>query len=221
MDSGTIQELMARAIANVTTFESTSVGKFNSVKDEVIGVSSPHSDINDDIASHQDDETSTNGRPIRSRVCHRVSSYGSAFGCIWVRASTVHTEVRPNSSGQSFQAVTSFVFYPASWLKRIGVRDGIEVNLVDGWKFEWNPVRAVPEHSPIFALCQAGETKSVELLIKNGLGSVLDTSPKGWTPLHARTSFTLRNDQGLTHILVCCRSRACGAVQSLNRVGCR
>ncbi|KAF2184162.1 hypothetical protein K469DRAFT_634344 [Zopfia rhizophila CBS 207.26] len=83
--------------------------------------------------------------------------------------------------------MTSLIFYPATWIKRMGLDHGLEARMVNskyGWQFNLNPIRAVPENSPIFDLCRAGQTNAVELLISKGHGSVLDTSLKGWSPLH-------------------------------------
>jgi hypothetical protein len=46
---------------------------------------------------------------------------------------------------------------------------------------------ALPEDSLIFDLCRTGQTRAVQTLFDKGLASVLDTSPKGWKPLHVRT----------------------------------
>ncbi|KAJ4381820.1 hypothetical protein N0V86_003185 [Didymella sp. IMI 355093] len=49
--------------------------------------------------------------------------------------------------------------------------------------------RAIPEDAMIFKLCLAGETKAVQMLLEEGQGTVVDTSPKGWKPLHGTTDF--------------------------------
>ncbi|KAF3034602.1 hypothetical protein E8E12_004361 [Didymella heteroderae] len=40
------------------------------------------------------------------------------------------------------------------------------------------------EDSLIFDLCRTGQTRAVEALLEKGMASVVDTSPKGWKPLH-------------------------------------
>jgi hypothetical protein len=84
--------------------------------------------------------------------------------------------------------ITFFIFYPASWLSRIGLGYGTEASLnysvENGWKFNFIPVRAVPESSLTLDLCRRGETQAVELMLARSDASVKDTSPKGWSPLH-------------------------------------
>ena len=189
IDSGTVQELMSQAIGRVTAFESTLSGDYNS---KVYNIDAAHRYRTRPFPYQRteavnDDDAYPISRFSRSRVCHRTSSLGVAFGCIWVRTSTLHLEADSEAPKGGFQTVTSFIFYPATWLKRIGVKHGMEASMVnskDGWQFHFNPLRAVPENSPIFDLCRTGQVKAVELLIQKGHGSVLDTSPKGWTPLH-------------------------------------
>jgi hypothetical protein len=43
---------------------------------------------------------------------------------------------------------------------------------------------ALPGDSLIFELCRTGQTRAVQTLFDKGLASVVDTSPKGWKPLH-------------------------------------
>ncbi|KAH8696946.1 hypothetical protein GQ44DRAFT_633681, partial [Phaeosphaeriaceae sp. PMI808] len=186
IDSGTVQELMSRAVSHVTTFESVSSGECD--PDGYVKTTPQSSQSLGRGSSWCGNDNFPNTfTSSHSRVCHQVSSYGFVFGCVWVRTSIVHLEVPPSASKGSFQTVTSFIFYPALWLKRVGVQHGVEASMMnsqDGWQFHLNSVRAVPEDSEIFKLCQYGEVGLVEHLIADGLASVLDTSPKGWTPLH-------------------------------------
>lgn len=57
-----------------------------------------------------------------------------------------------------------------------------------GWQFNFNPVRAVPDNSPIFNACRKGNVSVVRYLLSEGEASVRDTDSKGWTPLHVRPS---------------------------------
>ncbi len=191
VDSGVVEELMSQAIDHVTTFESTAAGEFtsegcNMKQGQAFQSPPPYTPK----ADHEGDDDPSHARKTsRSRVAHRVSSYGSTFGCVWVRNSTLHLEEPAKSSNVNFRTITSFMFYPPSWLRRFGVKHGVEASMVkgdNGWQFQFNPVRAVPESSPVFDLCRYGQVTAVELLISKGHASILDTSPKGWTPLHVR-----------------------------------
>ncbi|KAF2106583.1 hypothetical protein BDV96DRAFT_590856 [Lophiotrema nucula] len=182
IDSGTVQELMGRAISKETTFESTSVGNYGP---DAVDIKPQRftKTARSEVEPEEQDAPRTR-RPSRSQVCHRVSSYGLAFGSFWSRTSTVQLDTQSDRSNGSFQTTTSFMFYPASWLGKFGMQGGVEVKVVDGWKFKFEPVRAVPESSAIFDLCRSGEVRAVQLLIEKGHASVFDMSPKGWTPLH-------------------------------------
>lgn len=87
------------------------------------------------------------------------------------------------------QCITSFVFYPTKWVQQLGIRNGIEAVMASAgqsWLFNCRltVTRAVPEDSLIFELCRTGQTRAVEILLNKRMGSVVDTSPKGWKPLH-------------------------------------
>jgi hypothetical protein len=137
----------------------------------------------------QNDNLTLASRSSTTRICNWVSSYGSAFGCVYMHTSTLRSRQFTNVTKKGVQTVTSLVLYPASWLRRFGISYGVEASVINdhsGWRFHLSPVRAVPEGSQIFRLCQAGKTDFVKYLIADGQASVLDTSPKGWTPLHVR-----------------------------------
>lgn len=199
IDSGTVQDLMSRAITHVTKFEAASLGHYNPGGCD-FGTTRPAQPNAAELSSSEyGEDIPRTSRLFRSRVCHRVSAYGSAFGCVWVRTSTVHIGMHSSATSGDFETVTSFIFYPASWLKRVGVRSGVEVSMVNGhngWQFQLSPVRAVPEGSQIFELCKSGQVKFVESLIATGHASVVDTSPKGWTPLHVSLVSIFSNNDG-------------------------
>lgn len=71
----------------------------------------------------------------------------------------------------------------------MGIRNGLEAVVASGgrsWLFNCNitVTRPVPDDSLIFELCRTGQTRAVEALLEKGMASVVDTSPKGWKPLH-------------------------------------
>jgi hypothetical protein len=194
IDSGTIHTILAHAIDRVTSFESSSSGEY-----------STDGYTMDDMKSRQ--RTSLSGKaPFvkgdanfypatstspRSRIYHQTSRYGVAFGCIWIRKTTLHLEDDTETNDGKFESATSFIFYPAIWMKILGVHQGVEasmVNVQNGWHFQINPVCAVPESSPIFDLCRTGQIRAVEILTRNQHASVLDTRPRGWRPLYVSTT---------------------------------
>ena len=123
-------------------------------------------------------------RPSQSRVCYQTSATGTLFGTIWVRKTCVRVDP---VSDKKVDIVSSFTFFPSSWLTGFGLKYGMEANLCStpvGWQFNFNPVRAVPEESPIFKFCKSGNLSAVKQLVADGSASVKDTSPNGWTPLH-------------------------------------
>jgi len=190
--SGTVEQLMDTTLDRVTAFESISSGKCSGDgqdlkrggADSKRGV--PNSPEDEDKCPPQQGRRGSIFS--RARVCHQTSSMGVVLGSIWVRTSTLKVEDGTDSSGRKLEVITSFIFYPASWLSRFGLGYGTEANLnysvESGWKFNFAPVRAVSENALIFELCRRGETQAVELMLARGDASVKDTSPKGWSPLH-------------------------------------
>jgi hypothetical protein len=123
-------------------------------------------------------------RASLSRICHKTSATGTLFGTIWLRT----TSVQVNSlTGKNVDVVSSFTFFPSWWLTKVGMKHGMEANLLStptGWQFNFNPIRAVPDDSPIFNACRRGNVSTVRFLLSEGAASVRDTNSKGWTPLH-------------------------------------
>lgn len=92
---------------------------------------------------------------------------------------------------QEVQIIRSLIFYPTTWLQYMGIQTGLEAVVVSGgrsWLFNCNitVTRPVSDDSLIFELCRTGQTRAVEALLEKGMASVVDTSPKGWKPLHVR-----------------------------------
>ncbi|TVY81433.1 hypothetical protein LSUE1_G001778 [Lachnellula suecica] len=185
-ESGTVEDLMNNTLNRMTTFESTATGEYTSDDYNFCDPSLPQGN-RQHTGSLGFEGKSTSFEGSRSRVCHQTSSIGVVVGNIWVRTSTLRMGTTSTDSGGNFQIVTSFIFYPASWLSRIGLGQGVEASLrnsKNGWQFDFNPIRAVSDSSLIFELCKIGDVRPVEHLIQRGDASIRDTSSKGWTPLH-------------------------------------
>ncbi|KAH8704359.1 hypothetical protein GQ44DRAFT_820019 [Phaeosphaeriaceae sp. PMI808] len=126
---------------------------------------------------------------LRYRVRHHMPSFQTAFGCVWIRTTVIYLSDDTGGKAGKNHSITSFVFYPTRWVKCMGIRNGLEAILASAgrsWVFNCRlaVTRAVPEDSLIFEFCRTGQTRAVQTLLKRGLGSVVDTSPKGWKPLH-------------------------------------
>jgi hypothetical protein len=126
-------------------------------------------------------------RGSQSRICYRTSATGILFGTIWLRTTSVRLDSSSGKKGKKVDAVSSFTFFPSYWLTKLGLNCGIEANVFTtptGWQFNLNPIRAVPDDSPIFSACRKGNLSAVRFLLTEGKASVKDTDSKGWTPLH-------------------------------------
>jgi hypothetical protein len=184
--SGTVDQLMDSTITRMNSFDSALSGEYDSESYKMHDTPVPYHPNNPN-ADYTSEGGKTNYRFTRSRVCHKTSSMGCLFGSIWVRTSTLKVDQGSSASAGRFEIITSFIFYPAGWLTRFGFRYGVEASLNNssgGWKFNYTPVRAVPDSSLIFDLCRIGDTRAVELLLQRGDASIKDTSSTGWTPLH-------------------------------------
>ncbi|KAH3964989.1 hypothetical protein HBI56_149970 [Parastagonospora nodorum] len=126
---------------------------------------------------------------LRFRVRHRALKFSTILGCVWIRTTIISVPDGSGDAQQRLQCITSFSFYPSRWLQLIGIAKGLEVIMAStarSWVFncKLTITHAVPEDSLIFDLCRSGQTRAVEILFSKGLASVMDTSPKGWKPLH-------------------------------------
>jgi hypothetical protein len=128
-------------------------------------------------------------RSNQSRICHRTSATGTLFGTIWMRTTSVQFS---SDTRKDLNIVSSFTFFPSWWLTKVGMKYGMEASLFStptGWQFNFNPIRAIPDDSPIFKACQQGNVETVRFLLSEGSASVRDTNSKGWTPLHVSSLF--------------------------------
>ncbi|KUJ18612.1 uncharacterized protein LY89DRAFT_667688 [Mollisia scopiformis] len=182
---GAFEKAMSETIHRVATIQTT---YHYGGKDKT-----PNSENEDtDAAINHNSDTSSldlihsgsKRRASQSRICQRTSATGVVLGTIWLRT----TSVQVNShTGKSVDIVSSFTFSPSWWLTKVGVKYGVEANLfatATGWQFNFNPIRAVPDDSPIFNACRKGNLSTVRFLLSEGDASVRDTNSKGWTPLH-------------------------------------
>lgn len=110
------------------------------------------------------------------------------FGTIISQTQKVrHSITIDDESSTQYKTTTSLIFYPASWLMKIGLTYGMEAtatNSKSGWKYSILPVRAVQNDSLIFRFCESGNVDAVRELFKRGEASVMDINADGWRPLH-------------------------------------
>jgi hypothetical protein len=207
-----IQQLMLHAIVQtaIASFESTSLEIFAQDGYMIDECGQPRA------------KTFVYGESLQYRIRHHTSSFRTALGHAWVRTTTIYPT--DNATAGRFQTVTSFVFYPTVWLKFLGFQRGLEA-VVSSAGQSWilncriTVTNALPEDSLIFDLCRTGQTRAVQTLFDKGLASVVDTSPKGWKPLHVRAlilDLSLLNIDALRlmMILVRCRRGTCRAVHN-------
>lgn len=90
--------------------------------------------------------------------------------------------------GSPIDRKTTIVIRPATWLKRLGIMNGLSVRLfsssIKGWKFILDSFRLVPDNAPIFEFCKNGNLPAVRELLMRGKASAKDTNSRGRTPLH-------------------------------------
>lgn len=143
-----IQELMLHAIAQ------TAIGAFESTSKEIFSQDGYMIDECGQLRS----KTFAYAENLRYRVRHRVSSFRTALGCVWVRRTIIDPRKKSKDASKKSQTVTSVVFYPTTWLQCFGLRCGLESVMASAgrsWLFNCRltVTRAVPEDSLIFELC--------------------------------------------------------------------
>ena len=184
--TGTVEDLMNQTIDQMAPFDPVGSKGYNGYNEPVEG-----------DYQHMNGYQKRNRafRHSRPRVSHGASSMGVLVGNIWTRTATVHIDVEtdPKKTQEEVEVITSYVYYPADWLMKVGFNHGIEATLKQsgttaGWNFVLNPIHAIPRDSIIFEFCKQGNVEAVALMMQRGETSVRDTSPEGWTPLHVSQS---------------------------------
>ena len=113
---------------------------------------------------------------------------------------TLTKKVNTSSSDQyssslafdSGQTMTVHVFYPASWLVRLGLKCGFRVQLADsrfsGRVASLATFNVVSDDASIFESCRQGNVSAVRNLLVQGNASIKDSDSCGQTPLHVSLS---------------------------------
>ncbi|KAL2215189.1 hypothetical protein M432DRAFT_142731 [Thermoascus aurantiacus ATCC 26904] len=134
----------------------------------------------------------TNANRTRdSSMCIKFSSSTACkmLGLLVVRSkiSTRFFDLDEHTRAAQTTTTNSFLYRPAPWLIRCGLKYGIEfvaIQALKGWKYVFKPIHAVRDDSLIFTFCAAGNLEAVRVLFSRGEASVWDTDFRGWTPLH-------------------------------------
>jgi hypothetical protein len=175
----TLQELMLNAIS------STAIASFQTTSLEIFAQDGYMMDECGQVRA----KTFVYSESLRYRVCHEATSFRTALGCLWVRRTCISRANEVTGKLEKAQTVTSVVLYPTRALQLLGLKNGFEAIMASAgrsWLYNCKVTvtRAIPEDAMIFKLCLAGETRAVQMLLEEGQGTVVDTSPKGWKPLH-------------------------------------
>lgn len=175
----TLHELMLHAIS------STAIASFQSTSLEIFAQDGYMMDECGQVRA----KTFVYSEGLKYRVRHEATTFRTALGCVWIRRTSISRADEFTGKLQKAQTVTSVVFYPVRWLQLLGLKNGFEAVMASAgrsWLYncKLTITRVVPENAMIFELCLAGETRAVQILLEKGQGSVVDTSPKGWKPLH-------------------------------------
>jgi hypothetical protein len=120
----------------------------------------------------------------------RVTYYDTRFGWIISRTRIDRKTIRALEDGEictHYKTTTSFIFHPACWLIRCGLKYGLEAIITksrDVWQYNIVPVRSVPDDALIFEFSKLGYVDAVRELFQRGDASALDVDSEGWRPLH-------------------------------------
>lgn len=110
------------------------------------------------------------------------------FGTICFQTQIIkHYDIFDEEQKTQTETQTSFIFHPAPWLMRFGLRYGLKAMAIyhhRTWSYTIQPVHAIPDDSLIFTFCRKGNVDAVRELFKRRDASVYDVDTNGWTPLH-------------------------------------
>jgi hypothetical protein len=110
------------------------------------------------------------------------------YGIGWVQTtySRYNPEERGHHSSENVDMRRQFL--PAAWIGLPGFSIfHTRLHSVYGqWTFAFTPIYVVPNTSPVFAACEAGDVDEFERLIDAGKATIYDTNDSGWTLLHVR-----------------------------------
>lgn len=140
-----------------------------------------------------------------SLLGRRSSKTQNLFGTIYFTSETYHVWSDHFKSPEEapsicqYESRTSFIFHPAQWLIKCGLRFGLDFALtrsIRGWKNNLNSFRAVPDDALIFELCREGIIDGVRSVLARGEASPRDRDSCGWTPLHVSKIPNTRQNVG-------------------------
>ncbi len=139
-------------------------------------------------------------RRIRCPYQSTVTVKDIFIGRIRLQTDTYQIRTGLSTSGESLfstdllERETRFIFHPAQWLLRGGLRYGIDVlftQATQGFTYQLRTLRTVPDDSLIFEFCQKGNLDGIISLFRRKEASPWDVNSYGLTPLHVSHSLTL------------------------------
>lgn len=114
------------------------------------------------------------------------------FGKVIFRTEVIeHTISLAGESSVQTETRTSFIFHPAPWLLKLGLRYGLKAMAINHhrtWQYNISPVYVRPDDSVIFRFCQLGNTEAVRELFVRGEASVHDINTNGMSLLHVSSA---------------------------------
>ena len=189
-ESGTVERLLSETAGRVNAFETQYSGRYAPENIESRRRRGITTDSDKRTTSDKTGPSNSQPHSRRSIAYRQLSSMGVLFGKICIRKTVINIEPGARASNGNFEIITTFIFYPASWLTRTGFCYGIEANIhhsFHGLSFHLKTVQVVPDNSLIFDLCEIGDLIGVRRLLERRDASVHDRNSKGWTPLHVST----------------------------------
>lgn len=139
-------------------------------------------------------------RKIPKQKVFHSEPYTSMFGKIIFRTQVIeHTISVGDESSVQTETQTSFIFLPAPWLLRLGIRYGLKamaVNHHKTWRYSISPINVRPDDSLVFRFCEMGNTEAVRELFERQQATIYDVNSDGMTLLHVSFNGALSIENG-------------------------
>lgn len=127
-------------------------------------------------------------RSLPKNKIFQSEPYETLFGKVILRTQMIeHTISVADESNVQTETQSSFIFHPAPWLLRLGIRYGLKAMAINHhrtWQYSISPINVRPDDSIIFRLCDTGNTEAVRELFSMQQASVYDVDTNGMSLLH-------------------------------------
>lgn len=137
------------------------------------------------LPSSQDSHNIASSRSLNAR------SWWLGLGWYSYQATSVLLKSNNSSSSQESESDSGEIIVNQRFIPKFRLfGNGLWIQSIQAkgnWQYTFRPLRIISESSQIFDACKYGDLEEVMRWFREGLATVYDSTPSGWTLIHVRS----------------------------------